>query len=118
MSSAVATFVLLVPQARELATLPGLWEAERLPPNPACRLQRERSYETVYQWQLTMALYPDHDLFCYRRLCQARLVSEFWQEACWATMDGATVLTRRKSLRRMKDIIGPDAFYRGEWPWP
>jgi hypothetical protein len=116
--TALATLIVLLPQAGELSSLPALEEASRLPPPWACIALREQACEAAYQWKLRFDLFPNDQEGCYRRLCEARLVHEFWQEACWAQLDNVTVITRRKSLRRLKELIGPDAFYQGEWPWP
>lgn len=101
-----------------------LWELDRFPVKDCAARNRwdaaDCYHELGREWERT----PPHQIEQGRRLWSARREAYYLWD-CWEALDMAADPfkedgDRLRHLRRLRDLIGWDAYYRGEMPppWP
>jgi hypothetical protein len=102
-------------RAHEFQDAPNVSDARRLPPNELCRwafwqncqhrceISKRQDFYLVHYWE-----YADW-------LRDAAKLGRCWDSMETATGNG-TVVCRRRALVELRRLMGPDAYYSGQWP--
>ena len=100
-----------------LTTAPRLWHSQRLPPLPVCQRAATLAKAHLDWLEHQQGLYPYRDWDA--ALTAARRASHWWATACVANNHCAGDLReRRLALAGLRDLIGEQAWDKGEWPLP
>lgn len=100
----------------DLADCPPLWEADRLPSSQWCDRVVADNRALAANLRGRIAWEPDRAAILEAVAAEADAHAGFWSLASDATWSGADVARRRTSLRAIRDMVGAEAFERGEWP--
>ena len=101
---------------RDLGSAPPSADANRFPHHLTAQswLEFNRAYR-VHIEALAYCQPSRADLF-QTILCETRYLATVWECVASVNRPNATISHRRKALSRLRDLIGPEAYSRGELP--
>jgi hypothetical protein len=103
---------------RDAAEYPALTECQRLP--PAFVIHDNLAFNRVHQCYLEarwVVRLQDRDAI-EDALQQSRQISRIWEAMAAANADDLNWFCRRQALARLRELLGDEAYYEGDWPFP
>lgn len=90
-------------------------DSHRLP--PFCHVQNSRYQNLDYQRYLYLRQAFEFRRFDYsEKIAEAKKLYEIWEHLLTATDSRSWILDRRRALHCLRSMIGPEAYYAGDWP--
>ena len=103
---------------REAASYPPLTDCQRLPPAAVIRqgLAFNRSCQQYLEGRWQVRAYERDEIDEVLRRCQQ--LGQVWEAMATASADDLNWFCRRQALARLRELVGDQVYYSGDWPLP